>query len=208
MVKVKICGLTNLEDASTAARLGADYLGFILYPKSPRYVPPERAAEILKELPPSVKKVAVVVNADTRFLKELLKLGFDLLQLHGNESPGILKEIPPERVIKVFRVSAEAPPREELKRWEDVYAFLLDTYKKDTFGGTGETFNWEVAKTLVSEGWRIFLAGGLNPENVAEAVRCVKPFAVDVSSGVELSKGKKDLKKLEEFIKRAKSVSV
>ncbi len=208
MVKVKICGLTNLEDASAAARLGADYLGFILYPKSPRYVPPERAAKILKELPPSVKKVAVVVNADTRFLKELLKLGFDLLQLHGNESPEILKEIPPERVIKVFRVSAEAPPREELKRWGDVYAFLLDTYKKDTFGGTGETFNWEVAKTLVSEGWRIFLAGGLNPENVAEAVRCVKPFAVDVSSGVELSKGKKDLKKLEEFIKRAKSASV
>ncbi len=202
-VKVKICGLTNLEDAKAAASYGADYLGFIFYPKSPRYVPPERAASILKNLPKGVKKVAVVVNAEAEFLKQLLDIGFDLLQLHGEETPEILKFLPKERVIKVFRVRDKFD-RSLLEGWEGVYAFLLDTYKKGTYGGTGETFNWNLARELVEGGHRIFLSGGLNPENVAEAIKRVCPYAVDVSSGVEASKGKKDPKKLELFIKRAK----
>ena len=206
MVKVKICGLTDLEDAAEAAKAGADYLGFILYPKSPRYIPLEKAAEIIGNLPAGVdvKKVAVVVNEPPERLIELFDYGFDLIQLHGDETPDILDYLPPEQVIKVFRVKDSFDPN-LLKGWEGVYGFLLDTYKKGAYGGTGETFNWSIAKKLVEEGHKIFLSGGLNPENVQRAVCDVKPYAVDVSSGVELQKGKKDLKKLREFVKRAKS---
>jgi len=205
MVKVKICGLTNWEDAKAAGDLGADYLGFIFYPPSPRYISPEGAFEILKELPSSVKKVAVVVNADYELLKKLLNGGFDLIQLHGDETPEILKKIPASRVIKVFRVRDNFD-KNLLKGWENTYAFLLDTYKKGTYGGTGETFNWDIAKRLVEEGFKIFLSGGLTPQNVKRAIEKVKPYAVDVSSGVEAHKGKKDLNKLREFVFLAKSV--
>jgi phosphoribosylanthranilate isomerase len=205
MVKVKICGLTNFEDALKAAELGADYLGFIFFPKSPRNIEPEKAEKILKELPKSIKKVAVTVNADIDFLKHLLDIGFDLLQLHGDESPEILNYLPEEKVIKVFRIK-DSFNEELLKDWKGIYAFLLDTYKKGTYGGTGETFNWDIAKRLVEKGYRIFLSGGLKPENVKRAVEYVKPYAVDVSSGVEAYPGKKDWKKLEKFIKEAKGV--
>ncbi len=204
-VKVKICGITTLWDAKRCAELGADFLGFILYPKSPRFVLPEKAFSIIKELSPDVKKVAVVVNAERELVKSLLENGFDLVQLHGDETPEILEEIPPKRIIKVFRVKDKVPSEEELKRWKGVFAFLLDTYKKDVYGGTGETFNWEIARELVERGYRIFLSGGLNPDNVAEAVRKVKPYAVDVSSGVELVVGKKDPAKVKLFIERAKN---
>jgi phosphoribosylanthranilate isomerase len=207
-VKVKICGLTTLWDARRSAELGADYLGFVLYPKSPRFILPERAFEIISELPEEVKKVAVVVNADADMVNSLLEGGFDLVQLHGDEKPEILKKVPASRVIKVFRISDAPPPEEELRRWEGVYAFLLDTYKKGQYGGTGETFDWEAAATLSRKGYKIFLSGGLTPENVTEAVRRVKPYAVDVSSGVELTKGKKDLEKVKRFIENAKGVSL
>ncbi len=206
MVRVKICGITNLEDAAEAVKAGADYLGFILYPKSPRYVKPEKVADIIGNLPEGerVKKVAVVVNEPPERLIELFDYGFDLIQLHGDETPEVLNFLPPEQVIKVFRVRDSFDPN-LLKEWEGVYAFLLDTYKRGAYGGTGETFDWNIAKDLVGKGYRIFLSGGLNPENVREAVCEVKPYAVDVSSGIELQKGKKDLKKLKEFIERAKS---
>ena len=206
MVKVKICGITNLEDAAEAVKAGADYLGFILYPKSPRYVNLQKVADIIGNLPEGekVKKVAVVVNEPPERLIELFDYGFDFIQLHGDETPDILNYLPPEQVIKVFRVRDKFDPN-LLREWEGVYAFLLDTYKKGTYGGTGETFDWNIAKDLVKEGYRIFLSGGLNPENVQRAVCEVKPYAVDVSSGVELQKGKKDLKKLKEFVERAKS---
>ena len=204
MVKVKICGLTNLEDAFASVNFGADYLGFILYPKSPRYISPERAYEILKKIPEGVKKVAVVVNGEPQFLKELLNTGFDFVQLHGDEKPEILKALHPERVIKVFRIGKDLN-FEQLKGWEGVFAFLLDTYKRGVYGGTGETFNWDIAEEFVKRGYRIFLSGGLNPDNVERAVCKVKPYAVDVSSGVELKKGKKDLEKLRKFIERAKN---
>ena len=203
-VKVKICGLTNLEDALKAAELGADYLGFIFFPKSPRHIEPKRAAEILKNLPKGVKKVAVTVNAELSFLKQLLELGFDLLQLHGDETPDILNYLPKERIIKVFRVGEQFNNEEVLKDWRGIYAYLLDTYKKGTYGGTGETFNWDIAKHLVDKGFKIFLSGGLNPDNVKKAVAYVKPYAVDVSSGVEDKPGKKDWDKLKNFIIKAK----
>jgi len=207
MTKVKICGITNIEDALEAVKAGADYLGFILFPKSPRYVSPEKAADIIGHLPEGVKKVAVVVNEPVERLVELLDYGFDLIQLHGDETPEVIEILPPEQVIKVFRVKDKFD-KNLLKDWKGVYAFLLDTYKKETYGGTGETFNWNIAKDLVREGYKIFLSGGLNPENVQRAICEVKPYAVDVSSGVELRKGKKDLKKLKEFIEKAKKVEL
>ncbi len=203
MVKVKICGITNVEDALAAVEAGADYLGFIFFPPSPRNVKLDTVREIFKNLPKGVKNVAVTVNAEVDFLKKLLEEGFDLLQLHGDENPSILKDLPKERVIKVFRVR-DSFNEENLKGWEGIYAYLLDTYKKGTYGGTGETFNWDIARRLVEKGLKIFLSGGLKPENVARAVEIVKPYAVDVSSGVEAYPGKKDLKKVEEFIKKAK----
>jgi len=207
MVKVKICGITNLEDAVEAVKAGADYLGFVLYPQSPRYIPPEKVGEIVGNLPKKVPIVAVVVNESPERLIELFDLGFDYIQLHGDESPDILNYLPPSQVIKAFRVK-ERLDEELLKPWEGVHAFLLDTYKRGAYGGTGETFDWEVAKGLTQKGYKIFLSGGLNPQNVEEAVLSVRPYAVDVSSGVELTKGKKDLKKLKEFITRAKLVGV
>jgi len=202
-VKVKICGLTSLWDALKSAEYGADYLGFVFYPKSPRFILPEKAFDIIRQLPKGVKTVAVVVNVDIDFIKSLLDHGFDLVQLHGDETPEILEEIPAKRVIKAFRVK-DSLPEEEMKMWKGVYAFLLDTYKKGVYGGTGETFNWDIAKEAVDKGYKIFLSGGLTPENVAQAVRYVKPYAVDVSGGVELVKGKKDLEKVKKFIENAK----
>ncbi|RUM31159.1 MAG: phosphoribosylanthranilate isomerase [Aquifex sp.] len=206
MVRVKICGITNPEDALFSVNSGADYIGVITYKKSPRYVSKEKRLEILnavKDYP--VKKVAVVVNESYEFIKELLDEGFDLIQLHGDEDISLAKKVGMERVIKVFRVKDTVPSVEE---WEDAYAILLDTYSKNLYGGTGKTFNWEIASKLVEEGYKIFLSGGLKPENVERAIKQVKPYAVDVSSGVEREKGKKDYTKVEEFIKTAKSLKI
>ncbi|WP_461832155.1 phosphoribosylanthranilate isomerase [Aquifex sp.] len=202
MVKVKICGLTNTEDALHAVKSGADYIGVITYPKSPRFTPKEKRMEIIKALEGyPVKKVAVVVNEGYEFLKELLDEGFDLIQFHGDEDIALGKKVGLERVIKVFRIKEKMPLVGE---WKDSHALLLDTYSDKAYGGTGKTFNWDIAKKLVEQGYRIFLSGGLNPENVKKAVEYVKPYGVDVSSGVEKTKGKKDKEKVEKFIKVAK----
>ncbi len=202
MVKVKICGLTNTEDALHAVKSGADYIGVITYPKSPRFTPKEKRIEIIKALEGyPVKKVAVVVNEGYEFLKELLDEGFDLIQFHGDEDIALGKKVGLERVIKVFRIKEKMPLVGE---WKDSHALLLDTYSDKAYGGTGKTFNWDIAKKLVEQGYRIFLSGGLNPENVKKAVEYVKPYGVDVSSGVEKTKGKKDKEKVEKFIKVAK----
>ena len=202
MVKVKICGITNPEDALLCVKEGADYIGVITYPKSPRYTPKERRREIIKALEGfNVKKVAVVVNEPYEFLRELLEEGFDLIQLHGEEGLELGKRIGMNRTIKVFRVKDEVP---HIGEWERAHAVLLDTFSKEAYGGTGKTFNWEIAKKLVEEGYRVFLSGGLKPENVREGVEFVKPYGVDVSSGVEKEKGKKDPQKVREFVKNAK----
>ncbi|NPB06147.1 MAG: phosphoribosylanthranilate isomerase [Aquificae bacterium] len=199
MVKVKICGLTDEREAVFCAQAGADYVGVVVYPKSPRFVPPERRRGILKALKDlPVKTVAVTVNESPEALLALLEEGFDLLQLHGDEEPSVLRKLPPERVIKAFRVKEALP---EVKGWEGVHAFLFDAYDEKAYGGSGKRFRWELVKDFKG---RFFLAGGLTPENVGKAVKLVRPYAVDVSSGVERSKGRKDLKKVELFIKRAK----
>lgn len=201
-VRVKICGITNLEDAEAAVRFGADALGFVFYRKSPRYIDPREAGGIIRALPPFVTKVGVFVNEtldEVRRAREEASL--DRVQLHGDETPEYCEKTG-SGVIKAFRIRVRADI-EELALY-DVSAFLLDTYREDTPGGTGETFNWEIAVEASSER-RIILSGGLNAENVAMAIKTVRPYAVDVSSGVESAPGKKDLEKMKKFIDEART---
>ncbi len=198
MVRIKICGITNLEDALRAADLGADALGFIFYPKSPRKVAPEAARAIIAQLPPLVTTVGVFVDEDAAAVRELAaRVGLDWVQLHGQESPDYCRSLG-RRVIKGFRIQDEHSLSALAAYRGAAQALLLDTYKKGQIGGTGETFNWALAREAQKYG-PIILAGGLNPENVARAIETAQPQAVDVASGVEAAPGKKDAEKLKRF---------
>lgn len=211
MVKVKICGITNLEDALAACEYGADALGFVFYRKSPRFIEPEKAKEIIGELPPFVTTVGVFVDEDANMINEIVKtIGLHVVQLHGSESPEFCEGIS-GKIIKTFKMKGAQVVgarghgvSQEAERYR-VSAYLLDTYKEGTEGGTGALFNWGVAKEAAKAG-RLILAGGLTPENVKQAIKIVTPYAVDVSSGVEESPGKKDLIKVMEFIEGAKGM--
>jgi len=204
-VKVKICGLTNLADALAASEAGADALGFVFCEQSPRRVSLETAAGIIRQLPPSAVKVGVFVNAPEDFVRRAIaECGLNLLQFHGDESPAYCLQFH-LMSMKAFRIR-DAASLEALSDYR-TDAWLLDAYAPDKLGGTGETFNWELAIEAQKLGRPIFLAGGLTPENVAEAVRRVRPYAVDVSSGVEASPGKKDNTRVNAFIQAAKSVN-
>ena len=201
-VIVKICGLTNLPDAIGSSEAGADALGFVFYEPSPRYVSIENAAAIMRELPPFVVKVGVFVNAPEEMVRRAIsECGLNLLQFHGDESPeyclqfGLMS-------MKAFRVSNAA----SLARLTDypTDAWLLDAFSRNQLGGTGEQFNWDLALDAQKLGRPIFLAGGLTPQNVPDAIRRVRPYAVDVSSGVEAAPGKKDLHQVRAFIRAAK----
>ena len=203
MARVKICGITNFEDAKAAIVYGADALGFVFYPKSPRAVTPETAKAIISSLPPFITVVGVFVDKDRGKLEKIASFaGLNIIQLHGSEPP---KDCHAGRkVIKAIRVK-DMSDLEPLNRYKAVSAFLLDTYSPDSIGGTGQIFNWEIAVEAKKFG-RIILAGGLNPENVEDAINQVQPYGVDVSSGVEgPTKGEKDHKKLRLFIERAKN---
>jgi phosphoribosylanthranilate isomerase len=207
MVRIKICGITNLEDALLAADLGADALGFIFYPPSPRSVEPDAAKAIIAQLPPFVTTVGVFVDEDVAAVKELAAaVGLDRLQLHGKETPEYCRSLG-RRVIKVFRVRDENSLTELAAYQNVVQALLLDTYKKGQVGGTGETFNWDLALKAKKYG-PIILAGGLTPENVAQAIAAAQPQAVDVASGVEAAPGKKDPVKLKAFFAAIKGAGV
>lgn len=200
MVRAKICGITNREDALCAVNCGADALGFIFYEKSPRYVAPEKAAEIICDLPPFVTPVGVFVNAP--HIDATVKLaGLRAIQLHGDEPPEAClgHEVP---VIRTLRVGNEFDAL--ALRSYPVHTFLLDTARAGSYGGTGETFDWAKAREAKNYG-RIILSGGLNPDNVREAIEQVAPYAVDTSSGVEAEPGKKDHKKVRNFLTRAKA---
>ena len=203
-VKVKICGLTNLGDAQCAVDSGADFLGFIFYPASPRAVIVPKVAEIVKNLKDSTAKtVGVFVDSPAHFVNEAAsEIGLDFVQLHGSEDSNYIEQIE-KPVIKVFRINDDFDLN-ELKGYNVPY-FLLDTYKKGLMGGTGETFNWDKAVEAKSYG-KIFLSGGLTVDNVEEAVRKVNPFCVDISSGVEISPGVKDKDKIKEIISKVKSL--
>lgn len=198
MTLVKICGLTNLEDALAAAELGADALGFV-FAAGPRQVTPERVREIVEKLPPFITKVGVFSGRElsAQKVKEVLEYcGLHLAQLHGDIDPAVCQALFP-RCIRAIQVKDEKS-LEEMPIYKAT-AYLLD----GSAGGEGLTFNWNMAKEAKKHG-TIILAGGLTPENVAKAIDAVMPYAVDVSSGVESQKGKKDYEKMRLFIRAAK----
>jgi phosphoribosylanthranilate isomerase len=205
MTKVKICGITDLEDAQLAVRLGADMLGFNFYEKSARYIRPNEAARIVNGLPKYVLKVGVFVNMEPYRVDEFVSLvGLDAVQIHGDEDEAFFDELRSEtnaEIIKAYRIGNGDTAISVTD--EDGY-ILLDSFS-ESYGGSGTTFDWSLAFEMGNVRDRIILAGGLTPENVAEAVKSVKPFGVDVASGVESSAGKKDPAKLEKFIKAAKA---
>ena len=203
MVRVKICGITNLEDALMAVEAGADALGFVFFRGSPRYISPEQAAVIIRRLPPFVQTVGLFVNEESATVNSTAdRCGLDLVQLHGEESPDYCAAVK-RRVIKAFRVK-DASTLDDIMNYS-VAACLLDAWSPAAHGGTGTTFNWEIAAKAVAS-HTIILAGGLTPENVAGAVATVKPYAVDVSSGVESAPGKKDAGQVSRFIRASRSL--
>lgn len=201
MIKVKICGITNLDDALAAVDSGADALGFVFYRASPRYVEPNTIRAIVRKLPPFITTVGVFVDEAVAEISRLTQhTAIDVVQLHGHESPEICNIIN-KKVIKAIRVK-DITDLDSLEPYQ-VSAFLLDTFTPEYFGGTGQVFNWDIALAAKQFG-RIILAGGLTPDNIQKAIRFVQPYAVDVSSGVEKEKGKKDHIKLKLFIEKAK----
>ncbi len=200
MVKIKFCGFTLAEDIKRAVGLGVDYVGIVLYPKSPRYVSWERVKDLLRA-GEGVKKVAVMVNPTYEEAQKAFDLGFDLVQLHGEESLDFSKKFDLDKVIKAFRT---CPGLSLEDGWKECHGVLLDACSHQ-YGGSGKESDWEYAKSLVERGFRVFLAGGLKAEKVKEAIRRVKPYCVDVSSGIEKDAGIKDHKKMEEFVNAVKN---
>ena len=196
--RVKICGITNLADALAAVAAGADALGFNFYEGSPRHVSLKTAAEISKRLPPFVMRAGVFVNADKDLVtRAIAECGLSLLQFHGDEPPEFCTQFG-LMSMKAFHIR-DVESLKELPRFQ-TDAYLLDAFSPEARGGTGEKFNWNLAVEAQKFGKPVFLAGGLTPENVADAMRKVRPFGVDVSSGVESSPGKKDHAKIRAFI--------
>lgn len=202
-VKVKICGITNLEDGRAAAEAGADMIGLMFYEASPRVVSLGAAAQIAGALPPFLLKVGVFVNPPEELvLRAIGECGLTLLQFHGDEPPEFCTQFG-VMSVKAFRMR-DAGSLAALGDYP-TDAYLLDAYSPAALGGTGAKFNWELAVEAQKLGKPIFLAGGLTPDNVAQAVREVRPFAVDVSSGVESTPGKKDHAKMRAFIAAARA---
>jgi phosphoribosylanthranilate isomerase len=200
MVRIKICGITNLEDALLAADLGAHALGFIFYPRSPRSVAPEVARQIIRQLPLFVVSVGVFVDEEAPVVRDLAaRVGLDWVQLHGAEPPDYCCNLG-RRVLKAFRIQDENSLKDLPAYQGAVQAFLLDTYKKGQTGGTGETFDWELARKAKEYG-HVVLSGGLTAANVAQAIDIAQPQGVDVASGVEAAPGKKDPEKLRAFFR-------
>lgn len=201
-VRVKICGITNLEDARIAIACGADALGFMFYEPSPRHLTFAQAAEIIRQLPPFVSHVGVLVNPSAITVHEALQCGINHLQFHGEESLAFCTQfgVP---TLKAFRIKDAASLA--VCRTYPGLTWLLDSYVPGHRGGTGATFNWELARLARELNPYILLAGGLTPENIATAVTQVCPYGVDVSSGVESAPGKKDPAKMRAFIQAAKS---
>lgn len=203
--RVKICGITRIEDAMTAAQAGADAVGFVFEPKSPRYVKPDQAQAIVRALPPFVTVVGLFVNAAPDTVETVLKhVSLDLLQFHGNETPEQCRRYH-RPYIKAIHMQADVNLHDNARRYADAEGLLLDTATANVAGGSGQTFDW--SRIPADLGKPVILAGGLTPENVTEAVRQVRPFAVDVSSGVEQSKGIKDASKITAFIEAVRSVT-
>ncbi len=201
MVKVKICGITNHQDAVVAVELGADALGFIFAP-SPRRITPEKAREIIDAIPPLVQAIGVFVNERTDIMRQIVVFcGLDLIQLHGDESADLCTEFMP-RTIKAFRVRDESCLDSIGVYRGNVRAILLDAYSHDKRGGTGKTFDWGVAVKCRGQGIPMILSGGLTALNIERAISEVTPYAVDISSGIEEQPGKKDHRLMRELMEK------
>jgi phosphoribosylanthranilate isomerase len=209
-VKIKICGITNIDDARAAIETGADLLGFNFYPKSPRYIAPEKAREIAAHLRRSSGQgpllVGVFVNSPLEDIQSILEIAqIDLAQLHGDEPVHVVEQLY-GRGFKALRPTSEAEAEIDAE-WFAPYGpnapvLLVDAYRKDQYGGTGHVADWSIATKLAQQ-YPILLAGGLTLDNVAEAIRQVRPWGVDVASGVEYAPGKKDAEKMRAFVERA-----
>jgi phosphoribosylanthranilate isomerase len=197
-VRVKICGVGTYNEAQTALDCGADALGFNFWEKSARYIKPEDAREIIRRLPPFINCVGVFVNEDAESIKRIVEqTQINAVQLHGDEEPAFCNRLGSVKIIKAFRIGEDFDI--EVIKTFPASAFLLDSKVKGEYGGTGQRFDWRIAveaKPIAP----IILAGGINLENVAEAIHHVSPYAVDVCSGVEAEPGRKDLQKLREFM--------
>jgi phosphoribosylanthranilate isomerase len=202
-VRIKICGLTRNQDVQIAVAEGADALGFVLYAPSPRAVTAEQAVLLIKHAPAFVTTVALFVNESAEEIFRVLNIcSFDLLQFHGDESPEFCRQFN-RPYMKAIRVRSAEDIHRAVQQYPDAKALLLDAYVENLPGGTGQAFDWRLIPDL-SIPW--VLAGGLNAKNVADAVNQVKPFAVDVSGGVEASKGIKDRQKIKDFISEVRNV--
>jgi phosphoribosylanthranilate isomerase len=200
-MRVKICGITNVHDAMAAAEYGADAVGFVLYKSSPRCIDLKTVKNIITQLPPFVTTVGVFADATEKEIHSTVEdCGLDVIQLQGNEPADLCRRLG-GRVIKAIRIRDKFSLNRMIPY--KVRAFVLDTYREGQLGGTGETFDWSLAVEAKKFG-KIILAGGLTPENVGRAIEQVRPYGVDVSSGVEERIGKKDHSKLKRFIETAK----
>jgi phosphoribosylanthranilate isomerase len=204
VVALKVCGITKAEDARYAASLGFDAIGFIFYPQSPRYIEPEKAKEIIEQLPPFVNTVGVFVNDPIEKIKEICSITkITTVQLHGDESPEFCKQVP-VRVIKAFGIDDRFSFSTLAKyQHSNVSAFLLDKHSPELVGGTGQSFDWHLAKEAKSYG-RIILAGGITPFNVISALNEAEPYGLDVNSGVEILPGEKNRNKLRALIENVR----
>ncbi len=201
MTRIKICGITNKEDVLEAAHLGVDAVGFV-FARSPRRVIPGMVQEIVQLLPPFISRVGVFVNEDKEKVKKIANsCHLTTLQFHGEELPSYCRGFR-EKVVKAFSIK-DASALEKVSEYE-VDAYLLDSYSPSRYGGTGKTFDWDIARKIKEFGVPIILSGGLDPDNVKEAIERVRPYAVDVGSGIEAREGKKDPEKLEDFVRKVR----
>jgi phosphoribosylanthranilate isomerase len=204
-VKVKICGITNVEDALAAIEMGADLLGFNFYPKSKRYITPEKARQVINKLPTFVDIVGIFVNADAEYIREIAKQGFlNWIQLHGDETPEFcdsLRWISP-KIIKAIRIETAEDVEKAKLFYTD--AIILDAYHPEEYGGTGQKFNWDLVRNLQA---RVYLAGGITPDNAVDAIE-VGAYGIDICSGVESGPGKKDHAKMQKLFDNIKHVRI
>lgn len=207
MTRVKICGITNYKDAAFCCKCGVDFLGFIFYKKSARYIDPVNAAKIISRLPENVQKVGVFVNENINLVKDIYKnCGLDMLQFHGDEPKEYFEDFRSIKTIKAFRVGDNFS-FSQVDFFEPDF-FLFDSFKSGFFGGTGEVFDWGLFESFKELRRPFIISGGLNPGNIEVLLKRIAPFAVDVSSGVEKEPGIKDHVLVEAFIKIAKGVNI
>jgi len=207
MTRIKICGITNLDDGLEAIAAGVDALGFVFVPNTPRYITPSQAKLVIKQLPPFITNVGLFVDNEIGEIEDIVNhCKLDAVQLHGNESPEMCTKIRFQtKVIKSFHVKKEPQVlRNEIENYR-VDAYLLDTFIKGKAGGTGQTFDWRIAEGLSQ---RIIVAGGLTPNNIGTAIAQLQPYGVDVSSGVEKSPGKKDTNKIYSFVRQVRKANL